>query len=139
LCLILILGLACATAPGGDATTQEMIDKAVARNPALGSQVDVALEAFWTQPGQLQVTLSNKTTQPLIIGPKFFTIILPGPGRRLIHPLERSVAKFPLASLAPGEQVSGLLIFPNEAMVRGARLAFDNTECRPALADIQSP
>ena len=137
-CLVLTFTLACATSPGDDAKTQEMIDRAVALNPTLGSQVDIALDAYWMQPGQIQVTLTNKTTQPLIVGPKFFTIILPGPGRLLIDPLERSIARFPLAGLAPGEQVSGVLLFPYEASVRGARLAFDNTQCRPALAEIQS-
>lgn len=138
ICLSLFLGMACRTTPGGDAKTQEMVDKAVARNPALGSQVDVGMDAYWMKPGQIQVTLTNKTTQPLIVGPKFFKIMLLRPERRLIDPLERSVTQFPQASLAPGEQVSGVLLFPYEASARGARLVFNHPQCRPALAEIQS-
>jgi len=150
--LIVTLGIGCAkgpkpAAPGKTAAkagslTPEEIDRLVkekaAQDPILRSQVDVGLEATAGQAGAVQVTLTNKTHQPLIIGPKNFGLILPG-ARKVLAADIHSLRTFPITKVAPGEQAGGELMFIVSDALQGGRLIFDpkGQGCQPAQARIQ--
>jgi hypothetical protein len=156
--LILTLGGGCAflrkpaapatPAPSRTATvktgglTPEEVDRLVkakaAQDPILRSQVDVGLDASAGQAGAVQVTLTNKTAQPLIVGPKNFGLLLPGE-RKVVAADIHSQRTFPVTKVEPGEQASGELMFIVAAGLQGARLIFDpkGQPCQTAQARIQ--
>jgi hypothetical protein len=156
--LILALGIGCAflrkpappatpapsrtaTAKAGALTPEELdrlVKEKTAQDPILRSQVDVGLEASAGQAGAVQVTLTNKTQQPLIVGPKNFGLIPPGE-RKVVGADIHSQRTFPVTKVAPGEQASGELMFFGSAAPRGGQLVFDpkGQGCQPARTRIQ--
>ena len=135
-------GLACAQTPSPGQLTQAETDRLVqsklAEDPILKTQTDVGLDAVLGRPGMVQVTLVNKTREPLVVGPKMFAVI--GPDRKPVAAAPQSLKTFPVTRLGSGEQASGELIFPAARAVRGAKLVFDphRPDCRPAMALIFS-
>lgn len=115
---------------------QKLVTTKTAEDPYLRSQKDVSLEARLARPGALQVTIQNKTTHPLLIGPKFFAVLTP-PSKKPIPPTGQSQHLFPLGDVAPGDQVSGELAFPAESLGPNSRLIFNHPECQPAMAKIR--
>jgi hypothetical protein len=142
--LMIATALACAKspkpAPAGQMSKAEM-DKLVqvksAEDPVLRTQTDIGLDALLVGEGMVQVTLVNKTRQPLVVGPKLF--VVSGPDRKPVPAEPQSLKTFPLTRVPAGEQASGQLIFPPRLAVRGARLAFDphRPDCRAALTVIR--
>jgi hypothetical protein len=79
--------------------------------------------------------LKNKTSQLLGVGPKFFGLIVP-PSKEVIRAAPESRKVFPVIEVPPGEQVSGELLFPGQAISGKARVVFNHPQCRAAMARI---
>ena len=131
------------SARGGlsDAEVKALVAKKAAADPFLRSQTDVALDVRVDSPGVLQVTIANKTSHPLRIGPENFAILAPGSAAGSGRPLTPANAvasrtRFPGVDVSPGDQASGQLIFPEGATVSGNRLVFSHPQCQSAMAPI---
>lgn len=124
--------------PLTQAQIDEMIKNQTSGDPFLRSQLAYGLEARLTAPSRIQATVTNKTTQPAVIGPKSFALIIPGPERQMVKPAVQSAKSFPLTKLSPGEQVSGELFFTTATIPAGARLAFFPIDgSQPAQAPVR--
>lgn len=122
--------------PLKQAELDAMIRKQAVQDPFLRSQVDFGLEALLTGPNRVQVTLTNKTAGAVMVGPKRFALIAPGKRDRILA-TEASAKLFPVVKAGAGDQVSGELVFPVNAIPPEARLVFYDPAHQPAMAPIR--
>ncbi len=126
-------------APLSAAELEELERLRAGRDPTLETQRDFGLSASILAPGSVQVTIENRTAAPQEVTPLFFRMIVP-PSREQTPPLIDSLQTFPVGVIAAGEQASGVMSFPAEVTIAGARLVFLPAACRvcqPAMAQLQ--
>lgn len=127
-----------AAKPLTQAQIDEMIKKKAIDDPFLRSQLAFGLDARQSAPDRIQATVTNKTKQAAVIGPKCFGLILPGEDHRIVKATIQSAKTFPITKVPAGDQVSGELSFTLSPIPAGARLAFFPIDgSQPAMAPIR--
>lgn len=122
--------------PLSQAEMDAMIKQKAVSDPFLRSQVDFGLVAHLAAPDHVQATVTNKTDQPVVVGPRCFGLIVPG-RREKIDSGGASLKLFPVAKVLAGAQASGELVFPVSPIPAGARLVFYVPGRAPAMAQIR--
>jgi len=78
---------------------------------------------------EVRVSLNNGTNRTIVVGPKNFAVI-PWRSSQLVLASPDS-PRFPVAKVAPGGEIAGVLRFPGVALLRGGKLVFNHPDCSP--------
>lgn len=115
---------------------QALIEEKEKNDPVLRSQKDVGLSAEITREGRIQVVVTNKTSMPIVVGPKLFAFI--NTRTKAVDPVTaESFRYFPVTSIKPGNSASGQLLPPPGGWgLRHTRLVLSHPELEPAMARI---
>lgn len=138
--LAVCLAVGCARGPAKpeakplkQADLDAMIRKQASDDPVLRSQVDFGLVASPAGPDRVQVTVTNKTTHDIVVGPSCFALIPPGTRQTVKPNTGQSLKLFPLIRVRAGDQASGLLVFTPAPLPPGAKLVFIQPPDKPAM------
>ena len=142
-----VLTIACATPPGEEqpvGLTEEevarLLELRAQKDPFLRTQTDFGLEVLELSQTAARVRVTNKTGQAQEVSPRFFGVIHP-PGRDVKVAAPDSLRTFPVTRVAPGEQVTGVLVFAPGIVKTGARLVFRSAVCegcQAAMTELQA-